>query len=749
MEHENKTEVYGEEDGMDGMEDSVAVDIVEDAREKEQREFDAAFPDGRQSVEHQLDLYVGYMFAALRRRKEKKAGIKYGLRKRHVKKKEKKESLQQSIGTSETVEAHEGSSSDSSSSSSSEDEANEAESSKGKGESNVTMAEVMENLQYVLEFRIKNGHLGNLDEGLMDRLRDGLLMVMCTTSGSFPRRKLTKEARSAFYIFGGFIEEVAEFRQAVSEKRDMLLRESLCLGKRYDEGEEKMAITTMIRLVLGCLGPGYDWEDLVDSDYHSEMRKDIEECNKILDSDNHSLHIVKERKALYPPAALYTDKNMAKLKAMFKVDFQTGLVNDDDIKKREEHYGKNVLPVPKKKSVFRIIWDQLTDFMVILLFVAVVATAIAKEFDSSIVLACVIVLNTVIGAVEEIKAGRALAALENFNIPIARVLRKGKLEEIAAECVIPGDIVELQEGDSVPADLRLIECAQLEIVETILTGESEPVMKSPLEIKISKRRLALGDCVGNAFMGTLVAKGRGRGITVRTGARTEIGKISEAISGSGEERKTPLQQKLKWLGVWLVVIAIALCAIVVIAGVSWGHSFVPMFLSGLALAVSVIPEGLVAVTTVTMALAVRRMAKKNAIIRRLAAVEVLGSVTCICSDKTGTLTEGKMGVTEMIGSDETRYRCLKGTNIDPTCGGLVFEENCSNDDSCSNFETKFNEPAHNLLLASWLCNNAHIKFDESENVWKGIGDPTEVAILLLAYKSKLIPHEAGEKDGFE
>jgi len=266
-----------------------------------------------------------------------------------------------------------------------------------------------------------------------------------------------------------------------------------------------------------------------------------------------------------------------------------------------------------------------------------------KEYISMAVLLIVVVLNAIIGFTQEYKAGKALDALTKLSVPVAQVLRDGATSMINSQELVPGDIVILEEGESVPADLRLAEVSQLEIIESILTGESVAVTKDPKEIKTLTRKLPLGDCKGNAFMATVVAKGRGKGIVVRTGRQTEMGKISAAITGH-KKALTPVQRKLAMLGKLLVCFAIVLCALMALIMIVGYKNEVKYSLQlALSLAVSVIPEGLVAVVTVTMALGVRRMAERKAIVRTLPAVETLGSVTFICSDKTGTLTEGKMG----------------------------------------------------------------------------------------------------------
>ncbi|KAI8322264.1 calcium ATPase, partial [Martensiomyces pterosporus] len=446
------------------------------------------------------------------------------------------------------------------------------------------------------------------------------------------------------------------------------------LHKRAADGgpdEEKLALVTMLRLVLACLPQGNDWRDLVDEHEQRTLLPVIEAYSRIIDDDQNSYHMPVTGGAVYPPPALYFDRTVEKLAAMFKTDIHQGLT-DAQVDERREYYGRNELPRPVRRPWWKIVWAQLMDLMIIMLCAAIIATAIDGEWKSSIVLGVVVVLNTVVGAWQEIKAGKALSALENLGTSRAQVIRSGSLESIDAAELVPGDLVEIGEGESVPADLRLVFCAQLEVVESVLTGESAGVLKDTKAIKVRTRQLPLGECKGNAFMSTLVSHGRGRGVVIRTGAKTEIGKISAAINCSASHaRRTPIQKKLAKLGLWLVALAIALCACIVICGVSWRRKFVPIFITGISLAVSVIPEGLVAVTTVTMALGVRRMAHRNALIRTLPAVETLGSVTVICSDKTGTLTEGKMGVSELVDANGMVFEFTRSTSQDPNEGEVL------------------------------------------------------------------------------
>ncbi|KAJ2878329.1 hypothetical protein IWW38_006350, partial [Coemansia aciculifera] len=265
------------------------------------------------------------------------------------------------------------------------------------------------------------------------------------------------------------------------------------------------------------------------------------------------------------------------------------------------------------------------------------------------------------------------------------------------------------------------------------------VSKSPSAIKVRTRQLPLGDCKGNAFMSTLVSHGRGRGIVTRTGPKTEIGKISVAINKSTSTiRRTPIQKKLTRLGLYLVLLALSLCAIIVICGVSWGRRFVPIFITGISLAVSVIPEGLVAVTTVAMALGVRRMARRNALVRTLPAVETLGGVTVICSDKTGTLTEGKMGVSELVDSNGILFEFSKSTSRDPNEGEVTCRGHYCDDSLTVHSAEKHNTAAADMsFLVCSLCNNAEVFFDAADQQWKSLGDATEVALTIASQKAGL------------
>ncbi|KAJ3060934.1 P-type ATPase [Podochytrium sp. JEL0797] len=435
---------------------------------------------------------------------------------------------------------------------------------------------------------------------------------------------------------------------------------------------------------------------------------------------------------------------------MFGSDIQKGLPSSQ-VAALQSHYGLNLLPAPPKPSVLKMLWVQITDFMVLILIAAAIAQISMGDPKSAIVLLIVVVMNVVIGFSQEFRANRALEALLTLSVPKATVIRDGKQAVIDSQELVPGDLVVLEEGDAVPADLRLCEVSQLDIIEAILTGESVGTEKSVRTIRKRTRKLPLSECKGSAFMTTVVCRGRGKGIVVRTGEDTEIGRISKAITSTKNE-ETPIQKKLHSLGKWLVFLSVFLCVLVIVIGICYKHPPLEMLKVGISLAVSVIPEGLVAVVTVTMALAVGRMAKRNAIVRKLPSVETLGSVTHICSDKTGTLTEGKMGASGLWTADNSLFvfthprggkdghvdvaqrvpLAVALSDIDAHAGSndAVLKENST---PCS--KSIVDSPCHLVTasMVSALCSNATIERDpENQHEFKSTGDPTEVALVAAS-----------------
>ena len=324
--------------------------------------------------------------------------------------------------------------------------------------------------------------------------------------------------------------------------------------------------------------------------------------------------------------------------AWLKVDPETGL-NHQEAKERLATHGPNAIQEQRRRSPLRMFFGQFADFMIIVLIIAGIVSGVIGDLTDTIVIVVIVVLNAVIGFVQEYRAEKAVAALKRLASPTAQVLREGEIHTIAAQELVPGDLVMLEAGNVVPADLKLLDVARLKVEEATLTGESLPVEKSGALIR--ELDAPLGDRRNMAYKGTVATYGRGVGVVIGTGMDTELGKIAELLSRE-KETKTPLQQRLARFGQRIALLVIAICTILFAVGVLRGEPPVLMFLTAISLAVAAIPEALPAVATVSLALGARKLVRKNALIRRLPAVETLGSVTFICSDKTGTLTQNRM-----------------------------------------------------------------------------------------------------------
>ncbi len=325
-----------------------------------------------------------------------------------------------------------------------------------------------------------------------------------------------------------------------------------------------------------------------------------------------------------------------------------------EARKRLAVYGRNELVEKKKKAPWRMFLDQFTDFMIIVLITAAVIAGVVGKPTDAIAILTIVVLNAIIGFIQEYRAEEAMAALKRMAAPSATAIRDGQPVTVPAGELVPGDVVLLEAGQVIPADMRLCECANLRVEEAALTGESEPVEKRLIDM--DNADLSLGDRKNMVYQGTIATYGRGAGIVTATGMTTEMGKIA-ALLQSGEEVKTPLHQRLTVFGKRLALAILVICAIVFVAGCLRGEPVLFMLLTAISLAVAAIPEALPAVITIALALGAKKMVKLQALIRKLPAVETLGSVTYICSDKTGTLTQNRMTV-------ETLY--TNGTLIDMT-----------------------------------------------------------------------------------
>lgn len=398
-------------------------------------------------------------------------------------------------------------------------------------------------------------------------------------------------------------------------------------------------------------------------------------------------------------------------------------ITDIEASVRAGKYGHNELKEKRKRGILSMLMAQFTDFMVMILIIAALISFFLGEAKDALVILAIVLMNAVLGVVQEERAGRAIAALRKLTVPQIMVKRGGLVRKISSRELVPGDIIFLEAGASVGADARLIESVNLRTNESSLTGESAPVEKTSETIQTSD--LAVADMKNMAFMGTVVVYGRGEAIVTETGMNTQIGRIAEMIQEEGEI-KTPLQQRLNAFGKWLGLACLGVCFIVFISSVLRGGNIFNAFLTAVSLAVAAIPEGLPAVTTISLALGAYRMAKKGAIIRKLPAVETLGSVSVICSDKTGTLTQNKMTVSKIF--IEGRTISVTGIGYEPT--GKFYEGE-------NEITPLQNENIKRLLHVVTLCNDAYLEHFKESGIFDVIGDPTEGALIVLAEKSGL------------
>ena len=403
-------------------------------------------------------------------------------------------------------------------------------------------------------------------------------------------------------------------------------------------------------------------------------------------------------------------KDVNEVEQKLGTDLKKGL-SSDEVVKRQEKYGFNELKVAKKKTLLQRFLDQFKDFSIIVLIIAAIVSgavgiANGEGVTDTIIIMIVVIVNAIIGVSQEAKAEKSLEALQKLTDHAAKVIRNENITVISAKELVPGDIVVLDTGDYIPADLRVIEAVNLKAQESSLTGESVPVEKN-IE-KIENNEVGIGDRVNMLFSSSLVTYGRGKGIVVETGMTTEVGKIAGMINDV-EKQETPLQTKLNKLGKTLGIVALAICVFIFIVGLIQGKEPIGMFMTAVSLAVAAIPEGLAAVSTIVLAIGVQKMVKKNAIVKRLPAVETLGSATVICSDKTGTLTQNKMTVKKIFWNDAIRDLDNIGEN-------------------------EIDEELKKLVYANMLCNDTKIS-----NEGELTGDPTETALVDMAFKLDFDP----------
>lgn len=406
------------------------------------------------------------------------------------------------------------------------------------------------------------------------------------------------------------------------------------------------------------------------------------------------------------------------LAANLKTNQEKGLTNAS-VNERLAQYGENKLEEKKKKSNFARFIDQFKDAMILILIAAAAVSFIvacvegeAKEFFEPVLIMLIVILNAFMGVIQESKAEKALDALKNMSAPHARVIREGRELVIDAKGLVPGDLIKLEAGDFIPCDARLVRSVSLKSEESALTGESVPSEKDANVI--IDENAPLGDRTNMVFSGCSIATGTALALVCDTGMSTEMGKIAGLLNNE-VSTQTPLQQKLAKLGQMLGIVALAACAVIFAVGMASGMEILDIFMTAVSLAVSAIPEGLPAIVTIVLSIGVQRMVKRNAIIRRLPAVETLGSASVICSDKTGTLTQNRM--------------TLVSSYID----GIGYEK----------ISAENSENVRRLLTYATLCCDGAVEYENGKE--NHIGDPTETSIIAAAYKNKLVKSELERK----
>ncbi len=402
-----------------------------------------------------------------------------------------------------------------------------------------------------------------------------------------------------------------------------------------------------------------------------------------------------------------------------QTDSVSGL-SSADAAERLEKYGANKLQEKKKKTVAQRFLDQFKDAMILILIAAAIVSFTVilveqnwAELFEPVLILVIVVLNAIMGVYQEGKAEKALDALKSMSAPHARVIRDGVEQIIDAAGLVPGDIIRLEAGDFVPADARLIVSASLKSEESALTGESVPSEKDCL-VQVNEDA-PIGDRSNMVYSGCSISYGTATAVVTATGMDTEMGKIANLLDNE-EDSQTPLQQKLAQLGKYLGIVALVACGVIFVVGLANDINVLEIFMTSVSLAVSAIPEGLPAIVTIVLSIGVQRMVKKNALIRKLPAVETLGGASVICSDKTGTLTQNRMTLTKIFAD------------------GMTDTENVSNNNS---------EPLKNLLLYGTLCCDGSVIFNDGNE--QHIGDPTETAIVVGAYKNGIIKDEINQK----
>ncbi len=414
---------------------------------------------------------------------------------------------------------------------------------------------------------------------------------------------------------------------------------------------------------------------------------------------------------------LWQNKEVSEVLNIIGTDPKRGL-DHENVRQRLKQFGANRIEVSAKEQWYGMLLRQFSDVLIIILLVAAAVSFSIGEIGDALAIMTIVILNGILGFAQEFKAEKAIQALQQMLSLECAVLREGKEMRIDSILLVPGDIVLLEIGDRVPADLRLLEAINLKVDESALSGESVSVTKNIVPVS---KQAALAECTSMVWMGTNITNGYARGVVTATGMQSEFGKIAK-LTGEVEHTQTPLQKKLAIFGKKLGILSVTISALVAIVGYLSGKPILEMFMTGISLAVAVVPEGLPAVVTITLALGVKSMVRQNALLRRLQAAESLGSANVICTDKTGTLTQNQMTVTKIwLFDGEIEVR---GIGYDPAGH---FEVNGGK------IDYKERPDLLKLLQTGLLCN--HASLTKAESGWEIIGEPTEASLIVAAYKA--------------
>lgn len=414
----------------------------------------------------------------------------------------------------------------------------------------------------------------------------------------------------------------------------------------------------------------------------------------------------------------FHEMEIKQVEKVLDTDFSSGL-SPDAVRKRIDQHGYNELDEGEKQSALLLFFSQFKDFMVLVLLAATLISGLLGEYIDAIAIIAIVIINGFLGFFQERKAEKSLQALKELSAPQVSVLREGQWMKVPSKEIVPGDIIKFTSGDRIGADVRIIESRSLEIEESALTGESVPVSKHADRLKTVNP--GIGDMENTAFMGTMITRGSGVGVVIGTGMKTAMGQIADLLQ-KAETQDTPLQRRLEQLGKILITVALFLTVLVVAVGVIQGHELYTMFLAGVSLAVAAIPEGLPAIVTVALSLGVQKMIKRNAIVRKLPAVETLGCASVICSDKTGTMTQNKMTVTHLWSGGNTW-----------TVDGVGYLPQGDFYRNKTRVHPKDEKALQQMLIFGMICNHSELVMKDDDYYLDG--DPTEGALLVSAMKA--------------